>query len=257
MLVLVLGGTGTIGRLTSAELAGRGHEVRALSRSGAPVSGATGVAGDLSTGTGLSEALDGVDVVIDCSNYITTSGTKAVTFFETSVHNVTERASQAGVRHLIVLSIAGIDHAPFGYYLGKLHHEMAALSGAVPATVLRATQFHEFVGQNLDRFSFGPVAMMPRMTAQPIAGSEVATALADLAEGEPLGRAPDIGGPRREQLVELARAQVRRRGGPRLVLPLWVPGALGKAMRDGTLTLDPDQPGRGPTFAEWLELRRD
>lgn len=252
MRVLVLGGTGVVGRLTVAELLRRGHDVRAVSRRGEAPPGALGFAGDITTGDGVAAAVDGVECIVDCANVTTTRAASAVRFFEESTRRVGELARAAGVGHYVVLSIVGIDAAPTGYYLGKLQHERAALAGPVPATVLRATQFHEFAGQVLQRTGFGPLAVVPRMLTQPIAGAEVAAALAEVAEAPPAGRVPDIGGPRREQLVELARLLVRSRGERSRVVSLRMPGALGRAMRSGDLTLGAGGVVRGPSYREWL-----
>jgi uncharacterized protein YbjT (DUF2867 family) len=253
MRALVIGGTGTVGRLTAAELLRRGHEVRVLSRgggSGAP--GGTGYAGDLETGAGLEAALDGVQCTLDCANAPVLQREAAVAFFEGTTRRVMDLAARAGVRHHVVLSIVGIDAVPTGYYAGKLAQERAALAGPVPATVLRATQFHEFVGQMLGRLRRGPLAAVPMMLMQPIAAREVAAALADVAESAPAGRAADIGGPRHERLADLARVLVRARRQRVAVVPLWVPGAAGRGMRNGALTLGDDGVVRGPGFREWL-----
>lgn len=253
MRTLVIGGTGTVGRLVVEELRRRGHDVRVLSRhGGSGVPGAQGYAGDLVSGEGFAAALDGVRCTLDCANAPVVKREAAVSFFAGTTHRLTALAAQAGVRHHVVLSIVGIDAVPGGYYAGKLAQERAALAGPVPATVLRATQFHEFVGQMLGRLRRGPVAVLPTMLMQPVAAAEVARALADVAEGEPAGRVPDIGGPRRERLVELARVLVRARRQRLAVLPLWMPGAAGRQMRRGALTLGEDGLVRGPEFRQWL-----
>src|SRR5262245_21891075 len=170
MRVLVLGGTGVAGRMTVAELRRRGHDVRTLSRRGGTAAGH--VAGDLLTGAGLAEALSGgsrgphggasraglagVDTVVDASNFTTMNYDKAAGMFETSMRRIGELGPAAGVKHLVVLSIVGVDKAPYGYYGAKLRHEKAALGGPVPATVVRATQFHDFPAQILSQLRLGP-----------------------------------------------------------------------------------------------------
>jgi uncharacterized protein YbjT (DUF2867 family) len=253
MRTLVIGGTGTAGRHTVAELLRRGHQVHVASRrGGADLPGATGVAVDVTTGAGLAAALDGVEAVVDCANVATMRTAAAVRYFEGSTRRITRAAAAAGVRHHVVLSIVGVDVTPIGYYAGKLAQEHAALAGPVPATVLRATQFHELAGQMLARGGFGPLALVPAMPTQPVAAAEVGAALADVVAAGPAGRAPDVGGPRREYLPDLARLVLRRRGRRVLVVPVGFPGAGGRAIRDGSLLLGPDGQVRGPSFAEWL-----
>ncbi|OJF10611.1 SDR family oxidoreductase [Couchioplanes caeruleus] len=240
MKVAVAGGTGLTGRHLVETLTAAGHE---------PVVLARGRGVDLLSGAGLDAALAGVDVTIDVSNVTTTRRTIAVDFFERAGRNLLAAATRAGVRHHVVLSIVGIDRVKSGYYQGKLRQEAIVRDGGVPWSVLRATQFHEFAGQLLDRMP-GPVALVPRLTVQPIAVREVAEALAALAGAEPRGMAGDLAGPRAESLVTMARRLIAAGGARRRpVLPLWMPGPMGSG---GLL---PDGPGaRGvQTFDQWLE----
>ncbi|WP_345714092.1 SDR family oxidoreductase, partial [Kineococcus glutinatus] len=206
MRIVVLGGAGVLGRHVVAELAGRGHEAVAVSR-------ATGV--DAVTGMGLDAALEGAAAVVDASSTNTTRASAAVGFFTRVTENVLAAGVRAGVGHHVVVSIVGVDRVPLGYYAGKLAQERVALAGPVPASVLRATQFHEFPGQMLERTRLGRLAFVPAGPGQPVAAREVAAALADLAAGDPVGRAPDLAGPRPEQLVDLARRVAATRS-PRL-----------------------------------------
>jgi uncharacterized protein YbjT (DUF2867 family) len=255
MRTLVIGGTGEVGRHVVTALLARGHDVNVLSRrGGTPDPRAVGIAGDLDTGAGLPAALDGVDTVIDVANVTTTNREKAVRYFTESIGTVGRLGSAAGVSHLVVLSIVGCDRVKFGYYHGKVAQERAALEGPIQATVLRATQFHEFAVQNLSRFRLGPVALMPGMRCQPIAASEVAVALADIAEKPAAGgRAADVGGPGIEWLPDMARAVSERLGPRTRVVPLRMPGAVGRAMRGDGLLLDSTGVARGPSFQEWLD----
>jgi uncharacterized protein YbjT (DUF2867 family) len=252
--MLVIGGTGEVGRHLVTALLARGHRVNVLSRrGGTPDPRAAGFVGDIGTGDGLPVALDGVDTVIDLANVVTTNRERAVRYFTGSTETVGRLGAAAGVGHLVVLSIVGCERVTFGYYQGKVAQERAALDGPVPATVLRATQFHEFARQSLSRFRLGPVALVPGMWCQPIAASEVAVALADIAEKPAVdGRAPDIGGPEIEWLPDMARA-VSECLGPRThIMPLRMPGPIGCAMRGDGLLLDSGGVARGPSFQEWL-----
>ncbi|MDG4820447.1 NAD(P)H-binding protein [Asanoa sp. WMMD1127] len=253
MRVLVIGGSGVVGRPTVSALVRRGHRVALLSRQGtAGPAGTEAFQGDLTTGAGLDRALAGADCVVDCANITTMSRRTAVRWFTDTTTRLGRLAADAGATHHVVLSIVGIDKVPYGYYTAKLAQEDAVLTGPVPATVLRATQFHEFAGQMMERMTVGRFALVPAMITQPIAAGEVGEALAEVVDAGPAGRVPDIGGPRVERLPDLARQLVRHRGQRRTVVPVRLPGRAGRAMNG------PEQlPGdgavlRGPTFAEWL-----
>ncbi len=142
-----------------------------------------------------------------------------------------ERA--AGVRHHVLLSVAGIDAIRYPYYQAKLRQEEAVAAGQVPYTVLRTTPFHEFVAAAVRRGRIGPFIVVPRLRTAPVAAAEVAHALADVAEGPPARRAPDLGGPRPEEFTDLARRWLRAHGVRGVVVPVTWPGSGGRAMRDG------------------------
>ncbi|UWE08680.1 SDR family oxidoreductase [Actinacidiphila bryophytorum] len=241
MRIAVAGGTGWTGKLVVAALREAGHEPQVIARS-------AGV--DLTTGRGLDQALDGVERVIDTSNITSISRAKAVAFFETASAHLLRAEQAAGVTHHVVLSIVGVDRVDYGYYAGKLAQESAAEASGVPYTVLRATQFHEFAAQMLERG--GPFAVAPRMRCQPVAAREVAQALVDLALGAPQGMAPELAGPEERDMVQMVRQLHRARGGRRPVLPLKMPGKAGKSMVGGALL--PTGPGpRGKiTYDEWV-----
>lgn len=242
MRIAVAGGTGVVGTHTVDAVIRAGHQPVVLARS-------RGV--DLTTGQGLDAALDGADVVIDASNVTTLSRRRSVEFFNAATTNLLDAAARASVGHLVVISIVGVDLVDSGYYAGKRRQEEIVRSGPVPYTILRATQFHEFPRQLLDR-SRGPVALIPRMRVQPVAAAEVAEHLVGLATGPALGSATELAGPEVHDLVPLAREVAKRLGRPRYVVALPVPGKPGRAMASGALL--PTEPGpRGSiTFAEWL-----
>jgi uncharacterized protein YbjT (DUF2867 family) len=244
MKIAVAGGTGVIGSAVALVASERGHEVRVLSRS-------TGV--DVQTGSGLDAALEGMDAVIDVLSIQTQSAKRAKTFFEASTANLLAAEEQAGVRHHLALSIVGVDRAPHGYYGAKYRQEQLIEQGAVPWTILRATQFHDFAGQILGRSSFGPIHPVVRMRTQPIDKELVAARLIDLAEAGPSGRARDLAGPQEENLGDMIRAWTVHRGIRGIKIPMALPGAFGKAMRDGRLLPGPDAELVGPTFAQWLK----
>ena len=238
MRIAVAGGTGVVGRYVVEAVSAAGHEPVVLARS-------RGV--DLTTGAGLDAALDGVSAVVDVSNVTTLSRRTAERFFVLAAKNLLTAARRAGVGHHVLLSIVGVDRSPLGYYRAKLRQEEVALSGPVPATVLRATQFHEFVDQTLARVP-GPLALVPRMRIQPVAASEVASHLVGIATREPRSRAADLAGPEVHDLVDLARQVSTARGLRRPVVPV----RFGRAMADGSLLPTEDGPRGRIRFAHWL-----
>jgi uncharacterized protein YbjT (DUF2867 family) len=156
----------------------------------------------------------------------------------------------------VALSIVGVDRAPYGYYAGKVLQEKLVTGGDVPWTLLRATQFHEFAGQVLERMGRGPVALVPKMRTQPVAAREVAERLVDLVEAGPSGRVPDLGGPREEQLVDMAREFAAAKARKGWIVPVPVPGGFGKAIRDGSLIPGPGADHGTQTYADWLRSAR-
>jgi uncharacterized protein YbjT (DUF2867 family) len=242
MKVAVAGGTGCVGRYVVEALWNGGDEPVVLSRS-------TGV--DIVTGAGLDEALRGASAVIDVSNVSTLSRDASIRFFEQGSRQLLAASERAGVTHHVALSIVGIDRVDSGYYAGKRRQEELVLSGPAIASVLRATQFHEFAGQILDR-GRGPVALVPRMRIQPVAAREVANALVALVRSTPVGLAPELAGPEVLELTNAAGRLLRARGSHRVVVPIRVPGKAGAAMASGALL--PTGPGpRGvQPFDEWL-----
>jgi uncharacterized protein YbjT (DUF2867 family) len=245
MKIAVAGGTGVAGRWTVEALRAGGHEASVIARS-------TGI--DLVTGDGLEAALAGVDAVIDATNIASQGKRASSEFFEATARTLMATAAAAGVRHLVVLSIIGIDRVPFGYYQGKLHQEQVLAESPVPLSILRAAQFHEFPGQYLATMP-GPVVIVPRWRAQPVAAREVGAALAGIAAGEPVAMS-ELAGPREEIMADLVRQVVRARGSRRTVVSVRLPGGAGKAMAAGGGL--PDKPGlRGTqTFADWVAEQR-
>ncbi|GAA4807433.1 SDR family oxidoreductase [Nocardioides caeni] len=242
MRIAVAGGTGLVGRMVVDEVRRAGGEPVVMARS-------TGV--DLTTGEGLDAALAGVEVVIDVSNVETMSAKRAIAFFESATTHLLAAGERAGVRHHVALSIVGCDVVDMGYYLGKRRQEDLVAAGPVPWTVLRATQFHEFAGQMVDR-SPRPFALALRMLTQPVAASDVATALVACALGEPAGRAADLAGPRPERLDRLVRRELRRRGARRLAVPVPMAGRVGRQVRGGGLLPGDGASLAAETFDDWL-----
>jgi uncharacterized protein YbjT (DUF2867 family) len=244
MRIAVAGGTGTVGRHVVDAATGAGHQTVVLARS-------AGV--DLRRGDGLADALAGVDVIIDTTNPASVARAKATAFFTEVTGHLQAAGGAQGVGRLVVLSIVGIDRVPsYGYYRAKAAHEEAARSGPVPATVVRATQFHEFAGQLLARSRMGPVAVVPGMRVQPVAARAVAAALVETATSAQTPDLVQVAGPRPEDLVGMARAVVAAEGRRVMVVPLRVPGSVGSELRSGGLLPGNGVEEIGPTFEAWL-----
>jgi uncharacterized protein YbjT (DUF2867 family) len=243
MRIAVAGGTGRVGHHVVEIARRRDHDVVVLTRH-------HGV--DLTAGAGVSRALEGVDAVIDVVSVDTLDAKASAAFFEATTRALLDAAAAASVGHHIALSIVGIDRAPHGYYAGKLAQERLIHDGPVPWTILRATQFHEFAAQIFASAKIGPLHVAPKMRTRPIAAAEVAARLVALAEAQPGGRVPDLAGPREESLVDMVRRYARAHGSRAWIPAVPLPGALGRAQRDGSLLPGPDADLGRQTFADWL-----
>jgi len=245
--IAVAGATGRVGRHVVDVLEARGYEVVPIARS-------RGV--DVITGAGLAEALAGVEAVVDAATGASADQSAATEFFTTASRNLQEEGARAGVRRIVVVSIVGADRFSVGYNVAKVAHERAARSGPIPAFVLRATQFHEFVEQLVRWGTRGDVAYVQRMRTRLVAARTVAEALADLATNpppEPQAGTPEIGGPREESLVAMAELFVAQRGVPVRVVGVSDPGEPNADLfESGALLPGPGATLAGPTFEEWL-----
>lgn len=241
MRIAIVGGTGTLGRHVAAEVTARGHEARVLSRSGEyPV--------DLTTGAGLAAALAGCDAVVDASN--AQKGAREV-LVEGSRRLLAAEA-KAGVGHHVCISIVGCDQVPMGYYKVKTEQERVVLDAPVPWTIVQATQFHELAATALAAAAKFRIVPVPRMKIQTIAAAEVARAVADVATAAPARGRIRVAGPQILTGAELARTWRRVTGRTAVLIPVPVPGRLGRALRDGGLTAsEPDVRGT-MQFDEWL-----
>ncbi|MGY1620397.1 SDR family oxidoreductase [Geodermatophilus sp. SYSU D00691] len=244
---LVTGATGTLGVPTVARLRAAGHDVRALSRRSGPGL----VTGDLVSGDGLDAALDGVDVVLHLSHSPRTKGGDTA-----QARTLLAASARAGVRHLVYVSIVGVDAIPLAYYRAKWEVERMVEQSGLPSTILRATQFHPFVTSMFTAQRRLPLLVVPTIDLQPIDVGEVADRLVELASGAPAGRVADIGGPEQRSLPSLARAWARSAGVRRPVVPLSLPGKLFAAYRSGAAMVPGPAYGR-VSYEQWLAGRAE
>jgi uncharacterized protein YbjT (DUF2867 family) len=251
--IAVAGATGRVGRHVVDLLRAEGHEVVAISRS-------NGV--DVITGDGLAEALAGVECVIDAATGPSPDQEAATRFFTTAARNLQEVGERSGVKRIVVVSIIGTDRFTAGYGAAKVVHEHASLSGPIPARVLRAAQFHEFVPLLVDWGRQGEVSRVPEMRTQLVAARTVAERLSDLAANPASGLAPgrsgasisEIAGPKEESLVEMAKLLAARRRDPVRIEGMRDPDDPHRDLNvNGALLPGPDARLAGPTFEQWLD----
>jgi uncharacterized protein YbjT (DUF2867 family) len=255
--IAVAGATGRVGRHVVDVLEEQGHDVVRISRS-------AGV--DVVTGDGLADALSGVECVVDATSGASPEQQAATDFFTTATRNLQELGAHAGVRRIVVVSIIGTDRFTAGYGAAKQAHERAMLAGPIPATIVRAAQFHEFVSQLMDWGRQDGTIYLPKMRTQLVAARTVAETLADLASGrgpaparEPNGAAMlEIAGPREENLVEAARLRAAHRGETVRIEAVNNPDDPDAELYEsGALLPGPQAILAGPTFEEWLTGQAD
>ncbi len=243
MRIAVTGASGRIGRYTVGALTRSGHETVPISRS-------TGV--DAYTGTGLDEALAGVDVVVDVSNTRSQDKPEITDFFGTVTANLLAAGSRAGVRHHVLLSIVGIDHNQnVPHYAGKREQERRVTTGPIPWSIVRSTQFHDFAAMVAGWTLKDGTATIAPLLVQPIAQREVGEMVADVATGEPLRHHIDIAGPETQDIVDMARRSFAARGEQVRLVPTWR-GVFDDSMA-GEVLLPGDNARLGSvTFDDWL-----
>lgn len=247
MKIAVAGATGMIGSLVVAQLERDGHHVVKLSRR-------TGV--DVMSGTGVAERLTGVDALIDCLGVTTTKAKVSVEFFTTTTRNLIRAEREMGVGHHVALSVVGARDAMTGYYQGKVEQERIVRGSGIPYTMVRATQFHEFAEQLVENSKVGPFVVAPKMLSAPIAAAEVANALAELVTQPPRGESLELNGPEPRQMSDLVKAVAKARGLRSPVIAVGLPGAGGRALREGQLVSKRPWRTGEQTFNEWLTTRR-
>ena len=244
MKIVVVGGSGLIGSKVVSQLREHGHEVVAAS----PNSGV-----DTLTGVGLAEAVDGASVVVDVSNSPSWEAAAVLSFFETSTRNLLAAEAKAGVGHHVALSVVGSERLlESGYFPAKIAQEELIKASSIPYSIVRATQFFEFVTGFADAAADGDTIRVPPASIQPVASADVASVVASVAEGAPLGGTVELGGPDRFTFEELIGRSLKARGDRRKVVV--DPNARYYGAKVDDRTLVPDDGARlGETrFENWL-----
>jgi uncharacterized protein YbjT (DUF2867 family) len=209
MKIVVIGGTGLIGLKTVAILRQDGQKVVAAS----PKSGINSI-----TGEGLKEAMAGAQVVIDLANSPSFEDKAVLIFFETSGRNLLAAEAAAGVRHHVALSIVGIDRTDNGYFRAKVAQEKLIKASGIPYTIIRSTQFLEFLGGIAASSADGNIVRLSPVLFQPIAADDVAAIVADVALAAPRNGIVEIAGPKRAPFNEIVARYLKAVGDPRKVV---------------------------------------
>ncbi|WP_448808809.1 SDR family oxidoreductase [Agromyces bauzanensis] len=244
MKIVVIGGTGLIGSKVVSELAERGHEAVAAS----PNSGVNTL-----TGEGVAEAIAGADVVVDVSNSPSFADDDVLAFFTTSTANLLAAERDAGVKHHVALSVVGSDRLPdSGYLRAKVAQERLIAESGRPYTIVRATQFFEFVLRIADEATVDGTAHVSTGLMQPIAAADVSAAVARAALAEPANGIVEVGGPEKLGMDELIRRGLAARGDTRPVVSDPEAPYFGTKLTGDELTPGPDAQRSNTTFAEWL-----
>jgi uncharacterized protein YbjT (DUF2867 family) len=244
MKIVVIGGTGLIGSKLVEKLRADGHEVLAA----APETGV-----DVITGAGLGEAFERAQVVVDVANAPAWDDAAVMEFFETSSHHVLSAEKDAGVGHHVLLSVVGAERLPeSGYLRAKVAEEEAVKAGPIPYTIVRATQFFEFIGRIADSGTEGDVVRLSPALVQPEAADDIVSTLRDVAVSPPLNDTIELAGPEAFPLDELARRFLDASGDAREVTA--DPHALyfGAELDDRSLTPGDDARIAPTRFEDWL-----
>jgi uncharacterized protein YbjT (DUF2867 family) len=244
MKIVVVGGSGLIGTKLVSKLREGGHDAVAAS----PSSGV-----DTLTGAGLPEALKGAQVVVDVTNSPSFEDAAVLDFFQTSARKLLSAEVTAGVRHHVALSVVGADRLPdSGYMRAKVAQEALIKTGAVPYTIVRATQFFEFIGRIADGSTDGDTVRLSPALMQPVAADDVAAALAEIAVGTPANGIVELAGPEALPLDQLVRRVLSAKQDPRRVSTDVHARYFGTELNDQSLTPG-ENPRIAPTrFDDWL-----
>jgi uncharacterized protein YbjT (DUF2867 family) len=244
MKIVVIGGTGLIGSKLVAKLRAEGHEVVAAS----PSSGV-----DTITGEGLANALKGASVVADVTNSPSWEDAAVLKFFETSTRNLLAQEAAAGVGHHVALSVVGTERLlESGFFRAKMAQENLIKSSPIPYSIVRATQFFEFVNKIADYSTSGNTVRLPQVLIQPMAADDVAAAVGKVATGSPVNGAVEVGGPERFRLDELIRMDLAARKDPREVIADPKAVYYGVQVTERTLVPEDGAQRSERRFEDWL-----
>ena len=244
MKIVVIGGTGLIGSKVVTNLSEQGYEAVAAS----PNSGVNTL-----TGEGLAEVLEGTSVVVDVSNSPSFEDLAVMEFFQTSTRNLLDAEAAAGVGHHVVLSIVGSDRLPdSGYMRAKVAQEKLIKESSIPYSIVRATQFFEFVKRIADSFTEGNTVRLPSVGFQPLAADDVATAVSKVAMGSPLNGTVEVAGPERFRFDELIRQSLVASQDPREVIADPRARYFGTELTDDSLVPSGDALLGETRFEDWL-----
>ena len=247
MKIVVIGGTGALGSTIVAKLQADGSEAVAAS----PDSGV-----DTITGEGLDEALAGAAVVVDASNAPVWDDAEVLKFFQTSSRNLTAAAAKAGVKHYVAMSIVGADRLPeSGYLRAKVAQEEVVKAAAVPFTIIRATQFFEFISRIADSSTTGSTVRLPSAFFQPAAAAELGAAVAEVAEGEPANGVVEVAGPEPLRMDEAVARVLDADGDTRTVVTDSHAQYFGSELDTGSLVPDGNTHLTPTHFDDWLAQR--
>jgi uncharacterized protein YbjT (DUF2867 family) len=242
MKIAVIGGTGLIGSQVVGILTAAGHEA-------VPHALSTGV--DVITGVGVNDAVAGADVVVNLTNSPTFDDASPA-FFQTSMDNLLAASAKAGVGHFVILSIVGVDQVPdLVYYRAKALQENLLRVGTVPFSIVRATQFMEFMDATMSWTTEDNIVRLPRTPIQPIAAADVAAAVSEVAAGAPLNGIRNIAGPEVFALDELGRITLKAKGDSRVVVTDDTAGMFA-AVKGDVITAPADAVIAPTRYADWL-----
>jgi uncharacterized protein YbjT (DUF2867 family) len=245
MKIVVIGGTGLIGNKLVALLRQRGHEVLAAS----PATGVNTV-----TGEGLAAALAGAEVVVDVANSPSFADADVMAFFEQSGRNLLAVGAKAGVRHHVALSVVGTERLlASGYFRAKMAQEQLIKEGGIPWTILRATQFFEFIGAIGQSAANGGAIRLAPVLIQPVASDDVAVALADVALAAPLNGTVELAGPEQFRLDRIVRRALDATGDKRAIVADPQARYFGTELNDASLVPGPEPRLGKIRYEEWLQ----
>jgi uncharacterized protein YbjT (DUF2867 family) len=248
MKIVVIGGTGLIGSKLVSKLRDQGQEVVAAS----PASGVNSL-----TGEGLADALKGASVAVDVTNSPSWEDAAVLNFFETSTRNLLKYEAAGGVGHHVALSVVGTDHLlESGFFRAKLAQENLIKASPVPYSIVRATQFFEFVEKIADMSTEGNKVRLPPVLFQPMAADDVASALAGIAMSSPVNGTIEIGGPEKSRLDELIRRDLAARKDSREVISDPRGRYYGIAVSERTLVPSDDARLGRTRFEDWLHTAK-